>query len=296
MSHDHSHHHQHANTNLKVAFFLNLAFTILEVIGGIYVNSIAIIADAIHDLGDSFSLGTAWFLQVKSNKGATQKFSYGYRRLSLFGALINCVILISGGIFAIYKTVGRFMEPELPDASGMMWFAFLGIAVNGYAAWKLSSGKSLNEKVVSWHLLEDVLGWVAILIVSVVLQFKEIIWLDPALSLVITLYILWNALKKLRETLHLFLQGIPNEINKEDLLNEILSVKGVVSMHDTHIWSLDGEHHVFSTHVRLGKITDMNELSNIKSKIKKIVIKYSFEHYTIETDLDGEYCNFENEL
>ncbi|MCB0401669.1 MAG: cation transporter [Flavobacteriales bacterium] len=294
MGNDHSHHH--ATKNLKVAFFLNVAFTIAEIIGGVYVNSIAILADAIHDLGDSFSLGTAWFLQIRSNKGATNQFSYGYRRLSLFGALINCVVLISGGLFAIYKTIGRFIEPEMPDASGMMWFAFLGIAINGYAAWKLSTGKSMNEKVVSWHLLEDVLGWVAVLIVAVILQFKEIPYLDPALSLAITLYILWNAIKKLRETLFLFLQGIPKELSKEKIIGEIVAVKGVVSAHDTHIWSLDGEHHVFSTHVRLAKLNDISELSAIKKEIKQIIVQYDFEHYTIETDLDGEECNFENEL
>jgi cobalt-zinc-cadmium efflux system protein len=292
----HQHSHNHSNKNLKIAFFLNLGFTIIEIIGGIYVNSIAIIADAIHDFGDSLSLGTAWYLQVKSNKAADKNFSFGYRRLSLFGALINCLVLIGGGIFAIYKTIGRFVEPEMPDAAGMMWFAFLGIAVNGYAAWKLSSGKSMNEKVVSWHLLEDVLGWVAVLIVSIILQFKNIPLLDPALSALITLYILWNAIKKLRETLFLFLQGKPRDIDKDEIITKIIAVKGVVSAHDTHIWSLDGEHHVFTTHVKLSSINSVSELTSIKKEIKDIVALYDFEHYTVETDLDEETCVFEKEL
>ncbi len=291
-----SHHHNHSNKNLKVAFFLNLAFTIIEVIAGFYVNSMAIIADAIHDFGDSLSLGTAWFLQVKSEKKPNKKYSFGYRRFSLFGALINCTVLILGGIYAIYETIGRFLNPELPDARGMMWFAFLGIAVNGYAAWKLSKGKSMNERVVSWHLLEDVLGWFAILVVAIVLQFKEIAYLDPALSILITLYILYNAMKKLKETLFLFLQGKPKDIDTDKIVELITNVKGVVSAHDTHIWSLDGEHHVFTTHVKLGNISNINEIVVIKSEIKKIIAKYSFEHYTIETDLDHETCVFEEEL
>jgi len=190
-----NHHHNHSNKNLKIAFFLNLAFTIVEVIAGFYVNSIAILADAIHDAGDSLSLGTAWYLQKKSNKAPNKKYSYGYRRFSLLGALINCTILIGGAIYAIIESIERFIQPTIPDAQGMMWFAFLGILVNGYAAWKLSTGKSINEKVVSWHLVEDVLGWIAILIVAIVIQFKEIAYLDPLLSLLITIYILWNSIK-----------------------------------------------------------------------------------------------------
>lgn len=292
----HNHEHHHSSKNLKVAFFLNVGFTILEIIGGMYINSIAIIADAVHDMGDSLSLGTAWYLQEKSNKAPNQKFSYGYRRLSLFGALINCVVLIIGGIYAIYKSVGRLIHPELPDAQGMMWFAFLGIAVNGYAAWKLSTGKSMNEKVVSWHLLEDVLGWVAILIVSIILQFKEVYYLDPALSLAITLYILWNAFKKLKETLFIFLQGQPREISKEKIIREIMAVPHVRSVHDTHIWSLDGEHHVFSTHVKFNELENFDELIMAKKTVKKIIAGYPFEHYTIETEVANETCEFEDQL
>ena len=295
MAHNHKHHHS-VNTNLKVAFFLNLGFTIIEVFAGLLLNSMAILADAIHDMGDSLSLGTAWYLQKKSNKAANKKYSYGYRRFSLLGALINCTILIGGAIYAIKESIERFIQPTIPDANGMMWFAFLGIIVNGYAAWKLSTGKSINEKVVSWHLVEDVLGWVAILIVAIVLQFKEIAYLDPALSLLITIYILWNSIKKLIETLFIFLQGKPKEIDKEEIIKKITSVKGVISAHDTHIWSLDGEHHVFTTHVKLDNVSSLKDVVTIKSEIKNIISKYSFEHYTIETDLKDEICSFEKEL
>ena len=164
---EHNHSHDHSGKNLKVAFFLNLTFTILEFIGGIYVNSIAIISDAVHDLGDSLSLGTSWYLDSKSKKNANSKYSYGYRRFSLLGALINSVVLIAGSVYVIYEAVGRILEPEHSDAQGMVIFAIIGVLVNGYAAYKLSSGKSMNEKVVSWHLMEDVLGWVAVLIVAI---------------------------------------------------------------------------------------------------------------------------------
>ena len=286
----HNHSHDHSGKNLKVAFFLNLAFTILEFIGGIYVNSIAIISDAVHDLGDSLSLGTSWYLDSKSKKEANSKFSYGYRRFSLLGALINSIVLIAGSVYVIYEAVGRILEPEHSDAQGMVIFALIGVLVNGYAAYKLSSGKSMNEKVVSWHLMEDVLGWVAVLIVSIVLYFKDIHYLDPALSLLITLYILYNVFKRLKETLFIFLQGVPSDINIDEIKNKILELDHVKSLHHTHIWSLEGERHVFTSHVILKNIEGFKQVIETRSQIKSLLDEYNFEHYTIETELDEESC------
>ncbi|MFV8224771.1 cation diffusion facilitator family transporter, partial [Christiangramia aquimixticola] len=264
----HQHSHDNSGKNLKLAFFLNLAFTILEFIGGLYVNSVAIISDAVHDLGDSLSLGTSWYLDNKSKKDSNSKFSYGYRRFSLLGALINSLVLIGGSIYVIYEAVGRILEPEHSDAQGMIIFAIIGVVVNGYAAYKLSSGKTMNEKVVSWHLMEDVLGWVAVLVVGIVLYFKDIHYLDPALSLIITLYILYNVFKRLKETLFIFLQGVPQDLDIEKIKQEILNVKNVKSLHHTHIWSQEGEHHVFTSHVILKNIENFDQVILTKKQIK----------------------------
>ncbi|MEH6679496.1 MAG: cation diffusion facilitator family transporter [Sediminicola sp.] len=287
----HDHHHHRSGKNLKLAFFLNLGFTILEFIGGLYVNSIAIISDAVHDLGDSLSLGTAWYLDRKSGQRSDAKFSFGYRRFSLLGALINSLVLIAGSVYVIYEAVGRILEPQHSDAKGMMLFAVIGVAVNGYAAYKLSGGKSMNEKVVSWHLLEDVLGWVAVLIVAIVLYFKDIHYLDPALSLLITLYILYNVTKRLKDTLFLFLQGVPKDISLEDIKSKIMKVAHIASMHHTHLWSLEGEHHVFTSHLKLKDISEFSEITKTKEEVKKILREYNFDHYTIETELDDETCS-----
>ncbi|NJW53070.1 cation transporter [Salinimicrobium sp. CDJ15-91] len=287
----HQHNHQHdSGKNLRLAFFLNLGFTILEFIGGMYVNSVAIISDAVHDLGDSLSLGTSWYLDKKSKEKSNAAFSFGYRRFSLLGALINSLVLIGGSIYVIYEAVGRLFEPEHSDADGMIIFAIIGVAVNGYAAYKLSSGKSMNEKVVSWHLLEDVLGWVAVLVVAIVLKFQDIHYLDPALSLLITIYILWNVVKRLKETLFIFLQGVPKDIDLQEIKNKILEINKVASMHHTHIWSLEGEHHVFTAHIKLQYIEKFGEVLEVKKQVKNILKTYSFEHYTIETELDEETC------
>ncbi|TKD65164.1 cation diffusion facilitator family transporter [Flavobacterium sp. ASW18X] len=294
MSHNHSH-RQHSSKNLKIAFFLNLGFTVFEFIGGLYVNSIAIVSDAVHDLGDSLSLGTSWYLDQKSKKGANNKFSYGYKRFSLLGALINSIVLLIGSTYVIYEAVKRLIEPEHSDAQGMILFAIVGVAVNGYGAWKVSKGTSMNERVVSLHLLEDVLGWVAVLIVSIVLYFYDNNYLDPALSLLITLYILFNVFKRLKETLFVFLQGVPKDIDLDAIKNSVLQLDNVASLHHTHLWSQEGENHVFTTHIKLKNITEFDQILTVKKEVKYILQEYKFHHYTIETELDAETCELNDD-
>lgn len=293
MPHDHSHSHPHnhaSGSNIKVAFFLNLAFTILEIIGGFYVNSVSILSDALHDLGDSFSLGISWYLHGRSKKEADNKFTFGYSRFSILGALINSVILIAGSVYVIIEAVKRLIYPEPSDAQGMLIFAIIGIAVNGYAAFKLSHGTSLNERVVSWHLIEDVLGWVAVLIVSIVMMFTDAPYLDPALSLGITLFILYNVVKRLKETFVILLQGTPEGIDPEKIKMEILQVENVASLHHMNIWTLEGEHHVFTAHIKLDKTVAFTEMLNAKRKVKEVLKKYPFSHYTIEVEMNDESC------
>ncbi len=291
MGHDHDHDHHQAGKNLKFAFFLNAGFTIFELIGGFYVNSVAIISDAVHDLGDTFSLGTSWYLQNKSRKKSNASFSFGYKRFSLLGALINSLVLIGGSVFVIIEAVKRLIEPEQSNAEGMMYFAIVGVAVNGIAAWRLGKGKSMNEKIVSWHLLEDVLGWVAILIVAIILQFKNIPYLDPGLSLLITSFILWNVFKRLKETLFIFLQGVPRDIDLEEIKSRLLEIPNIASLHHMHIWSLEGTDHVFTTHIKLKNIHKFQELLEVKKQVKVILQEYKFDHYTVETELDQETCD-----
>lgn len=288
MGHDHS--HDHSNKNLKIAFFLNLGFTILEIFGGIYTNSIAIMSDAVHDLGDSLAIGTAWFLEVKSKKAANKRYSFGYNRLSLLGSVINALVLIIGSSFVIYNAINRIITPEPSDANGMLLFALFGILINGYAAWKLSNSKTMNEKVISWHLVEDVLGWVAVLIVSIILKFKDIQYLDPLLSIFITLYILWNVGSRLKESVFLFLQGTPLDINQEEIETKLLALDKVASIHHLHIWSLDGEKHVFTVHICLKDIVTNKDIIEVKQTIKLVLEDYHFKHITIETELAGEAC------
>jgi len=208
-------HNHERQENIKVAFLLNLTFTIFEIVGGLWTNSMAILTDALHDLGDSISLGVSWYLEKYSEKGPDQKFSYGYARFSLLGALISSVVLLSGSVLIITRAIPRIIQPEAVNPKEIVdYFLLLGIVIKRNSCFKIKKGTSLNEKVVSWHLIEDVLGWIVVLIISVVLIFLDLPVLDPIFSLLITIYVLYNVVKNLKEILNIFLQGVPkNFIN-----------------------------------------------------------------------------------
>tara|TARA_R110000868_G_scaffold121818_1_gene323228 strand:- start:339 stop:1223 length:885 start_codon:yes stop_codon:yes gene_type:complete len=282
--------------NLKIAFFMNVAFTCIELIGGIFTNSIAIVSDALHDLGDSFSLGLAWFLEKKAlNKESTNKFSFGYVRFRLLGALVNALVLIGGSVYIIIEAIGRFQNPEPVKSQWMMIIAIIGVAANGYAAWRTKGAKSLNEKVISWHLLEDVLGWIAVLIVSIILQFKDWYFLDPALSIGVTLFILYGVSRRLWDTLFLLLQGVPADLDSEKIKNKLLAVNYVETVHHTHVWSLDGEHHVLTTHLVLKNISDYKEIDEVRNTAIDAIQEFNFSHYTIQIELDDKTCELGND-
>lgn len=285
------HNHDHdSSKNIKVAFLLNLSFTVIEIIGGILTNSVAILSDAVHDLGDSLSLGLAWFLNNVSKREDNYKYTYGYRRYSLLSALINTTVLIVGSIFILWNAIPRLFSPEQPHVKGMIGFAIVGALVNGLAAYKTKSGASLNEQVVSWHLLEDVLGWIAVLIVGIVMYFKEIPILDPILSIGITIYILINVYSNFKKTILLFLQTVPEDIDIEKIINKFHSIENVISTHHNHIWSLDSEHHVLSTHLKVDDNSTLEEIIDIKKQARDSLKDLGFEHITIEIELESEYC------
>ncbi|WP_040213182.1 cation diffusion facilitator family transporter [Clostridium polynesiense] len=293
MSHNHNHNHE-AQENIRTAFLLNFTFTILEIIGGLWTNSMAILSDALHDLGDSLSLGIAWYLERYAEKGPDEKFSFGYARFSLLGALVNSLILISGSTVILMRSIPRIFKPERVNPTGMLIFAVLGILINGVAVLRLKKGTSLNERVVSWHLMEDVLGWAVIFIVSIVLMFIDLPILDPILSVLITIYVLYNVMKNLKEILNVFLQGVPKNLSISAVQQEIINKTKVKSVHHTHIWSLEGEKNLLSTHIVVGKEIERKDVIKIKHKIRELMKEKGIDHVTIEIDFEGEECEEEN--
>lgn len=288
--HAHHMHHDHSGGNIKIAFFLNFSFTILEIIGGLWTNSMAILSDALHDLGDSISLGIAWYLEKYSKKKPDDKFSFGYARFSVLGALINSVILIVGSILILYRSAFRLFAPESVNAKGMLLFAILGIVVNGIAVLRLKKGSSLNERVVSWHLMEDVLGWVVVLIASIVLLFADIPIVDPILSIAITCYVLYRVVKNLKEVLNVLMQGVPHHLSIAAIEEDIVNEMGEISPHHIHIWSLEGEKNLISMHIVLKDDTSRDEIIEMKSKIRDLMHEKGIDHVTLEIEFESENC------
>lgn len=294
-SHHHDHHHSHlpkdaSSGRIAWAFFLNVGFTIIEFIGGWLTNSTAIMADAVHDLGDSLSIGMAWLLNKLSARGADESFTYGFKRFSLLGALLNGLVLILGSIWVLSEAVPRLFAPQMPAAEGMALLAVFGVAVNGYAAYKLSAGKSLNERVLNWHLIEDVFGWVAVLVVAITLMFVDWPILDPILSICFTLFICVNVLRNLKETFLLFLQGTPDKNMRSRIIADLEALPEVDNIHHLHLWSLDGQHHVLTVHLVLDRALTPAQQAATKTELARLLAPYELAHSTIEFEFPDEAC------
>ena len=287
--------HQHnPDKNISIAFFLNTVFTVIELIGGFYTNSFAILSDALHDLGDSISLGLAWYFQRISKKGRTEEYSYGYKRFNILGALISAIILIIGSLAILYNSIPALWNPNQVNAEGMMYFAIGGVVFNGFAAIRMASSGSINEKMVFWHLIEDVMGWVAVLIASIVMLFINIPILDPLLSILISLFIVYNVFRNLKKSLNIFLQATPDNISESLIREKLKDLKQIKDIHDCHAWSMDGNYNILTLHVVLNENMSLGEQAILKMEIRKKLNDISIQHLTLEFESDEEDCTFQD--
>ncbi|MDE1548924.1 cation diffusion facilitator family transporter [Jeotgalibaca caeni] len=294
--HDHSHHHAHdidfasgerAAKNMKIVFFINIAFSILEFLFGILFNSAAILTDAVHDLGDAISIGLAWFFQKISTREADEKYSFGHQRFSSLGALITGVVLLAGSALLILNTLPRLFNPQPVHYEGMFWLAIFAIAANGYSAWLMSRGSSTNESMLNLHLLEDVLGWVGVLVVSVVVRFTGWHILDPLLSLAIAGFIIYKTWPLFQKTAEIFLDAVPRDVHMKSIRKDILALPSVHNLSHLHIWSIDGEEHAMAVTISTDELSDLEE-EELKETIRQIVAKQNITHTTIEIMADPE--------
>jgi cobalt-zinc-cadmium efflux system protein len=281
MSHEHSHHsHNHSHTtegNISVAFYLNAVFVVIEVVGGLLT-----------DFGDCLSLAVAWALQRKSRQGRDARYSYGYKRFSLLGSIFLSGILFVSSLYVIYQSVSRIVSPQEVSAQGMLWLAIVGIVVNGSAALRVSRGHSLNERSVYLHIMEDVLGWAAVLVVSIVMLFVDCPVLDPLLSVAISLWVLTNVYRNLRSVFAVLLQAVPDGVSLDDLRSQLESLPDVATIHDLHVWSMDGETHVASVHAVLSPDATAHDA---KSAIRRVCQAANIAHVTIEPESSDEPCD-----
>lgn len=274
--------------NILIAFILNLAFSVFEFIGGLFTSSVAIVSDAIHDIGDALSIGISYFLEKKSKNQPDDKYTYGYLRYSVIGSVITTLILLFGSLMVIYNAVKRIINPVLIDYNGMIIFAVIGVVVNFCAAYFTREGDSLNQKAVNLHMLEDVLGWLIVLIGALVMRFTSFSVIDPVMSIFVAVFILINAIKNLKEILELFLEKTPRSINIDEIKDHILDIETVLDVHHIHIWSMDGQNNYATMHVVTNSPT-----YELKQKIKKELNEHGIGHATLEFETEGEHCHDE---
>ncbi|MCL2107857.1 MAG: cation diffusion facilitator family transporter [Oscillospiraceae bacterium] len=284
MAHNHNHNHTHSNPtdNISTAFFLNLSFTLIEIIGGILTNSVAIMSDAVHDFGDSLSLALAWYFQRKSKKAATDKYTYGYRRFSLMGAVITSIVLIIGSVYILSEAIPRLITPQETNAAGMFFLAIIGIIANGIGVLKTRKASSINERVVSLHLLEDVLGWAAVLVGSGVMYFTGLTIIDPLLSIGIAFFVLYNVAKNIKQIMPIILQAAPVGIERGAIADKLNAVEGVIGISDLRIWALDEEYNVLTVTVDVAGDLPPGEEARVRGEMRGVLEHEGIGHATIE--------------
>lgn len=276
----------YSERNILIAFLLNLLFSVFEFFGGIFTGSAAILSDAIHDMADALSIGISYILERRSKKTPDQNFTFGYSRYSVMGGLITTIFLLVGSFFAIYNAIKRLIHPIEIDSNGMIIIAIVGFCVNLAAALCTREGENLNQKAVNLHMLEDVTGWIIVLIGAVIMRFSNLYVIDPIISIAVSVFIAIKAIRNFSEIIGIFLMKAPKCCPVSAIKNDIQDVPGVEDVHHMHIWSMDGLQHCASMHV----VTD-SDGSAIKREIQACLRKYRIMHVTIEIENSNEVCH-----
>ena len=289
--HVHGGHVHGGSKNILTALLLNLGFTVIEIIGGLLSNSLAVLSDAVHDLGDSLALGMSYYAEKKSGeKAKNQNYTFGLRRLPLISAALNALILLGGSAWVVANAVPRLQNPEPIESGWMIGLGVLGVAVNGMAVLKLRGNAGINSRVVALHLMEDALGWVAVLIGAIVIFFTGYYIIDPILSLLIAGYVFYGAFKNLRDVYYLLVQRSPAEVEVPQLKKELEALQEVQQITDLHVWSLEGTHHILSLHALVRPELNPEEQLQLKQQMRAIIKNYGEIHSTLELDHFPEAC------
>lgn len=278
-----------SGTKILVAFLLNLAFSVYEFIGGIFTGSIAIVSDAIHDIGDAAGIGLSYFLERKSKGQPDEKYSYGYARYSVIGGVVNTLILLVGSVAVIYKAIGRIIDPAEINYNGMIIFAIVGVVVNSCAAFFTRDGDSLNQKAVNLHMLEDVLGWIVVLVGAIVMKFTDFALLDPIMSIGVAAFILVNTIKNLKEAIDIFLEKTPSDTDISEIISHVGEIEGVLGVHHVHVWTIDGQNKYATMH-----IVSNADHREVKERVREELREHGICHATLELETEDEHCGEEN--
>ena len=266
-----------------LAFFLNLSYAIVEFIAGGIFGSSAVLADSIHDLGDAIAIGISAFLETISNREEDSHYTLGYKRFSLLGALVTAVILMTGSVLVILGNITKLFHPQPVNDEGILWLGIIAVSINVLASLVVRKGKTKNESILSLHFLEDTLGWIAVILMAIILRFTDWYILDPLLSLVISFFILSKAIPRFWSTLKIFLDAVPEGVDIKQVKSDLEQLEYVASVNQINLWTMDGLEKNAIIHVCLEHIKHMEVC---KESIRDLLKDCGFQNITIEVDAD----------
>ena len=272
-----------AKKSIWLAFFLNLSFAIVEFIAGGVFGSSTVLADSVHDLGDAIAIGLSAYLETISNREEDSHYTLGYKRFSLLGALITAVILITGSVLVILENITKIFHLQPVNDKGILWLGIIAISVNVLASLVIRKGQTKSESILSLHFLEDILGWLAVILMAIILRFTDWYILDPLLSLVISFFILSKAIPRFWSTLKIFLDAVPEGVDIKQVKSRVVQLDYVGSFHQRNLLTMDG----------LGKNAIINvcrenvkHMEVCKESIRDLLKDCGFQNITIEVDAD----------
>ena len=266
-----------------LAFFLNLSFAIVEFIAGGIFGSSAVLADSVHDFGDAIAIGISALLESISNRKEDSHYTLGYKRFSLLGAMVTAVILMTGSGMVILENMVKLFHPQPVNEEGLLWLGIIAISVNVLASLVIRKGQTKNESILSLHFLEDILGWVAVILMAIVLRFTDWYILDPLLSLAISFFILSKAIPRFWSTLRIFLDAVPEGVNIQKIKADLAELDHVASINQLNLWTMDGLEKNAIVHVCLEHVKHMEVC---KESIRTLLKERGFQNVTIEVDED----------
>lgn len=279
--------------NIKIAFLLNLAFSVVEAIGGILTNSISIISDSLHNLGDSITIGINYIFEKKSKKLPNKEYSYGYLRYTMLGSLIASFILLVGSVIIIYNVVPRLIKPLSVNYDAMIIFGIFGLLINLYATIKIMRSKDKDKKI-NTHMIEDTVIWLFILTGSICIKVFDLVIIDPILSLLIAVYILYQVYKYMKNIYNIFMEKVPKNVKIDEIKKDIESNENIDNVHHIHIWSMDGVNNYMTAHIHLNKILNEEEIIKTKNDVKNKLKEDKINHITLEVEYFNEKCDSSN--
>ena len=288
------HHHEHSNDkNLIVAISINLFLTFAQFFGGLISGSLALIADAIHNLSDAVSLGIAIFARAIGRKTADEFRTFGYKRAEVIAALINLTLMLIISLYLIYEAIWRFIEPQIISGWIVIIIAGIALIVDLYTSvitYRLSEN-NMNMKAAFLHNLSDALASIGVVIAGSLILLYEWFWVDSLITIIIAGYILLQTFKMFPNSVNFLMDATPNNISIEDVKTSMSLIKGVEDVHHIHVWNLDEQRVALEAHVVTGA-ESLKDNATIKEAIKKsLQEKYDIDHSTLEFEHMDEDCN-----